>query len=277
MIPVSISVTQDGRPATDLHVRMVEDRLLSPWLLQMAIFSALGDYQVEMLPRGAAKQGITKESVIRSNVDPIYKITWDASSDCVRRLDAAMTQLRQQGWLHHLARHPDGDSITALAAHFDAQPDEIAAAAKSLATAHLVDVDGAGVVATAVGRQAIDEIDGRGNEAIREYVLERPHSATVYGLVASMQAGRFTVEHAMRNGRELRMFHRETNADTVARNRDALFDLHASALRWLEDYTTIPYPFGKFDFVLIPSFQFGGMEHAGAILYNASSMMLDAL
>ncbi len=33
----------------------------------------------------------------------------------------------------------------------------------------------------------------------------------------------------------------------------------------------IPYPFGKFDFVLIPSFQFGGMEHAGAILYNASS------
>jgi hypothetical protein len=25
-------------------------------------------------------------------------------------------------------------------------------------------------------------------------VLERPHSATIYGLVASMQAGRFTVE-----------------------------------------------------------------------------------
>jgi len=25
-------------------------------------------------------------------------------------------------------------------------------------------------------------------------VLERPHSATVYGLMASMQAGRFTVE-----------------------------------------------------------------------------------
>ena len=45
--------------------------------------------------------------------------------------------------------------------------------------------------------------------------------------------------------------------------------------RWLEDYTGIPYPFGKFDFVLIPSFQFGGMEHAGAILYNAASLMLD--
>ena len=73
-----------------------------------------------------------------------------------------------------------------------------------------------------------------------------------------------------RNGRTFRMFHRETDAAKVARNRDAIFDLHARALAWLEDYTGIPYPFGKFDFVLIPSFQFGGMEHAGAIYYNAS-------
>ncbi len=28
---------------------------------------------------------------------------------------------------------------------------------------------------------------------MRDYVLERPHTATVYGLVASMQSGRFTV------------------------------------------------------------------------------------
>ena len=59
------------------------------------------------------------------------------------------------------------------------------------------------------------------------------------------------------------MFHRETDAAKVARNRDAIFDLHAGALDWLEDYTGIPYPFGKFDFVLVPSFQFGGMEHPG--------------
>ena len=65
------------------------------------------------------------------------------------------------------------------------------------------------------------------------------------------------------------MFHRETDAAKVARNRDAIFDLHAAALAWLERYTGIPYPFGKFDFLLVPSFQFGGMEHAGAIFYNA--------
>ena len=88
-------------------------------------------------------------------------------------------------------------------------------------------------------------------------------------------AGRFQVESAERGGRHFRMFHRETDAAKVARNRDAIFDLHAAALDWLEHYTGITYPFGKFDFLLVPSFQFGGMEHAGKILYNASGLLLD--
>jgi len=88
-------------------------------------------------------------------------------------------------------------------------------------------------------------------------------------------AGRFSIETAMRDGRTFRMFHRETDAAKVARNTDAVFDLHAAALKWLEAYTSMPYPWGKFDFVLIPSFQFGGMEHAGAIFYDAADLMLD--
>ena len=98
-----------------------------------------------------------------------------------------------------------------------------------------------------------------------------PLPTYLFGFVA----GRFTIDRATRDGRELRMFHRETDAAKAARNREALFDLHAAALRWLEDYTAIRYPFDKFDFILIPSFQFGGMEHAGAVLYNASGLMLD--
>jgi aminopeptidase N len=88
-------------------------------------------------------------------------------------------------------------------------------------------------------------------------------------------AGRFLVETGERNGRRFRMLHRETDAAKVARNKDAVFDLHATALQWLERYTGIPYPFEKFDFLLVPSFQFGGMEHPGSIFYNASSVLLD--
>src|SRR5206468_3837054 len=88
-------------------------------------------------------------------------------------------------------------------------------------------------------------------------------------------AGRFKVETAERNGRWYRMLHRETDGKKVERNENAVFDLHASSLEWLEKYTGIPYRFGKFDFVLIPSFQFSGMEHPGAIYYNSSSILLD--
>ena len=102
------------------------------------------------------------------------------------------------------------------------------------------------------------------------FVETQPLPTYLFGFVA----GRFAIETATRNGREFRMFHRETDPARLARNRDAMFDQHASALAWLEDYTAIPYPWGKFDFVMIPAFQFSGMEHAGAILYN-STLFLD--
>ena len=88
-------------------------------------------------------------------------------------------------------------------------------------------------------------------------------------------AGEFQVETAERDGRPMAMYHRETERDRLLRNAGAIFDLHASALAWLEDYTGIPYPFDKFDFVLVPAFQYGGMEHPGAIFYHEHALLLD--
>ena len=110
--------------------------------------------------------------------------------------------------------------------------------------------------------------DGRTRIAFAE---TQPISTYLFAFAA----GKFSVERAERGGRVLRMFHRETDPSKVARNRDAIFDLHAAAIDWMQRYTGIPYPFGKFDFLLVPAFQFGGMEHAGAIFYNASSLLLD--
>ncbi|MDX2267575.1 MAG: M1 family aminopeptidase [Bryobacter sp.] len=88
-------------------------------------------------------------------------------------------------------------------------------------------------------------------------------------------AGRFEIEQAERSGRLFRFFHRETDRQKIERNRAAIFDLHSRALAWMEDYTQQPFPFSKFDFVLVPSFQFGGMEHPGAIFYRANSLLLE--
>lgn len=91
----------------------------------------------------------------------------------------------------------------------------------------------------------------------------------------SFVAGRFERITRTINGRNMTMLHRETDAEKVSRNTEDIFEYHASSLSWLEEYTGIEYPYQKFDFALIPSFQYGGMEHTGAILYRASSLFLD--
>lgn len=91
----------------------------------------------------------------------------------------------------------------------------------------------------------------------------------------SFAAGKFEVVTAEREGRTMHMYHRETDGAKLARNVEDIFDLHAVALSWLEKYTGVEYPFEKFDFVLVPSFQYSGMEHPGGILYRASRLLLD--
>ncbi|MFT7055135.1 MAG: aminopeptidase N [Roseivirga sp.] len=91
----------------------------------------------------------------------------------------------------------------------------------------------------------------------------------------SFVAGEFKTETRLLNGREMTMLHRETDTVKVNRNLDLVFYLHDASIAWLENYTDIPYPFKKFDFALIPSFQYGGMEHVGAIQYQANSLFLD--
>ena len=92
----------------------------------------------------------------------------------------------------------------------------------------------------------------------------------------SIAAGEFFEEIEIVNGREFRFYHRESDAQKVKMNRSELVQLHAQALNWMEDYTGIDYPFQKFDFVLIPDFQYGGMEHPGSIFYRESRLMLDS-
>ncbi|HPQ34893.1 MAG TPA: M1 family aminopeptidase [Tenuifilaceae bacterium] len=88
-------------------------------------------------------------------------------------------------------------------------------------------------------------------------------------------AGEFSEVTRTVQNRTFSLFHRETDTLKLNRNLDILFSSHAAALEWLENYTGIPYPFGKLDFVLIPEFQYSGMEHAGAIFYRDSRLLLD--
>ncbi|HEY4335618.1 MAG TPA: M1 family aminopeptidase, partial [Puia sp.] len=78
------------------------------------------------------------------------------------------------------------------------------------------------------------------------------------------------------DGRPMHFLYRETDSTKLRLSIDSIFRIEGQALRFLKAYTGLDYPFRKFDFVAIPDFQFGGMEHAGAIQYKASSLFLDS-
>jgi aminopeptidase N len=114
----------------------------------------------------------------------------------------------------------------------------------------------------------LDATDGRKN-------IQYHTSDLISTYLFSFVAGKFETISRNIEGREMTMIHRETDAAKVERNIDFIFYLHNASIKWLENYTGIKYPFKKFDFALIPSFQYGGMEHVGAIQYSANSLFLD--
>ena len=44
-------------------------------------------------------------------------------------------------------------------------------------------------------------------------------------------------------------------------------------MEFLSDYFAQPFPFPKYDMVLIPGFAYGGMEHAGATFLREDSVL----
>lgn len=83
--------------------------------------------------------------------------------------------------------------IMAVAGRLHSDPNEVADLIGRLVQMGLLRASATGVAATDAGHAMASQVEADANEAIREYVLDRPHTATVYGLVASMQSGRFTV------------------------------------------------------------------------------------
>ncbi|SEC05436.1 aminopeptidase N [Maribacter dokdonensis] len=91
----------------------------------------------------------------------------------------------------------------------------------------------------------------------------------------SFVAGKFKSVSKKPDNMEMTMLYRETDTTKIQYSLDSIFDLHQQSLSFLEDYTSYPFPFQKMDYAAIPGFQYGGMEHVGAIQYRESSLFLD--
>ncbi len=113
-----------------------------------------------------------------------------------------------------------------------------------------------------------DSADGR---VMLRFSETKPISTYLFAFAA----GKFELVEKEVEGVKMEMLHRETRDGYIENNAEEIFRLHHSALKWLEEYTQIPYPFEKFGFVLLPPFQYSGMEHPGSIFYRASSLLLE--
>ena len=122
----------------------------------------------------------------------------------------------------------------------------------------------------AVSNGAVKEIDNHGD--YKTYKFNQSPLISTYHF--AFATGKFQKLTRTKNGRTLNFYHRQTNKEKVEQNIDDIFNLHFTAIEWMEAYTGIPYPFKKLDFVAIPSFPFSGMEHVDDIFYRESRMFL---
>jgi aminopeptidase N len=91
----------------------------------------------------------------------------------------------------------------------------------------------------------------------------------------SFVAGKYKSVHKMIDNRNAEFLYRETDPKKIKLSVDTVFEQHRQAIRFLEGWTGIPYPFQKVGFAAIPDFQFGGMEHPGVVHYRASPLFLN--
>lgn len=121
----------------------------------------------------------------------------------------------------------------------------------------------------ALSNTTIDSESTNGDTRHVKFAPTEPLSTYLFSFVA----GKFTRDTRSCNSRTISAYYRENDPDKIAQ-LDTIFSQVFDALDWQEQFTGIKYPFAKYDFVILPGFQFGGMEHTGATLYNDRLMFL---
>lgn len=88
-------------------------------------------------------------------------------------------------------------------------------------------------------------------------------------------AGEFKYQKYQEDGISIGAYYRESDSARIAQLPEIMHQVVFS-MKWQEDFTGVKYPYPKYDLVILPGFQFGGMEHAGATFYNDNTIFLSA-
>ena len=71
----------------------------------------------------------------------------------------------------------------------------------------------------------------------------------------------------------MRLFVRRSKAEAARKELGEVFRVNREGIRFFEDYFARPFPFPKYDLVIVPEFPFRGMEHAGATFLREETVL----
>jgi aminopeptidase N len=117
---------------------------------------------------------------------------------------------------------------------------------------------------TVIGNTASMAVD----DGHAHFAETRPISTYLFAFAA----GQFSAVRS-KNAGEPTLYVRKSQLARAEEEAPQVQQMAARGIAYLSDYFAQPFPFPKYDLVLIPGFPFGGMEHAGATFLNEDGVL----
>ena len=106
------------------------------------------------------------------------------------------------------------------------------------------------------------------NSTQTQFAETRPISTYLFAFAA----GPFAAIHSADSASPA-LYVRKSQVERAEQEAPQVQQMVARGVAYFSDYFAQPFPFPKYDLVLIPGFPFGGMEHAGATFLNEDSIL----
>ena len=120
---------------------------------------------------------------------------------------------------------------------------------------------------TIIANTAVEHSTAGGGLAISSFAETRPISTYLFAFAA----GPFVRVHSTPGLPDV--YVRKSQAGRARDEVPAVQEITARGMQFLSQYFAQPFPFPKYDMVLIPGFPFGGMEHAGATFLREDAVL----
>jgi len=109
---------------------------------------------------------------------------------------------------------------------------------------------------------AESNVTDSGDEKVWTFPASLPISTYIYAL----HAGQYHSWESQAGDIPLRLFARESLARYV--NPEDWFEFSRQGFEFFQSYFDVPFPFGKYDQLIVPHFNWGAMENVGAVTFN---------